>query len=191
MNYYHITSGIDDEESDADSDNQWVKSQLQNAVQDCLSPSTVEDLMKEFSRNTSIEDNNNLVQNIKRPASPLSPVSPVSPPSTNGVLMRRSSSGRNSYSHRASKRFSRLLEGVTSLVSMTGIRTEEDQTDPQAYEQQESCGSASLPYWVEASQNISKVSCAGTGSCVLTSLSSRRTALPARPQSGVTAVTPP
>ena len=110
---------------------------------------------------TRVEDNNNAVQNIKIPLPPLSPVSPVTPDNpanSSGVLMRRKSSGRSSYGHRASQRFSRLPEGVTSLVtmsSMTATRTEEGQ---QEEEEEETEGPASLPYWVEASQNIYKVS---------------------------------
>ena len=138
MNYYQITTGIDDDESDVESD------------QNCLSQSTVDDLMEELSRNSRVETNNNSVEKMEsvvRPASPLSPVT------SSGVLMRKSS-GR-SYSHRASQRLSRLLEGVSSLVSMTGIRSEDTPTTPGC---EETSGPASLPYWVEASQIISKVS---------------------------------
>lgn len=148
MNYYQITTGIDDDDSDLESDGQ-ARSldphhQLHNAVHSCLSQSTVDDLMMELSRNSGVETNNNSVEKTKSPASPVS---------SSGVLMRKSS-GR-SYSHRASQRFSRLLEGVSSLVSMTGMRSEETPTTP-GYE--ETSGPASLPYWVEASQIISKVS---------------------------------
>ena len=148
MNYYQITTGIDDDDSDLESDGQ-ARSldphhQLHNAVHSCLSQSTVDDLMMELSRNSGVETNNNSVEKTK---------SPVSPVSSSGVLMRKSS-GR-SYSQRASQRFSRLLEGVSSLVSMTGMRGEETPTTP-GYE--ETSGPASLPYWVEASQIISKVS---------------------------------
>ena len=169
MNYYQLTSGIEEDESDDEPDNSWLsptrREGLPSSVSSCLSQDTVEDLMAELSRNsrvdTRVEDNNNAVQNIKIPLPPLSPVSPVTPDSpanSSGVLMRRKSSGRSSYGHRASQRFSRLLEGVTSLVtmsSMTATRTEEGQ---QEEEEEETEGPASLPYWVEASQNIYKVS---------------------------------
>ena len=159
MNYYQLTTGIEEDDSDEETDNPWLSSarqdELPSAVSSCLSQATVEDLMKELSRNSSLEDNNNAVQNIKTPLPPVSPVSSVSGESSGGVLMRRKSSGR-SYGHRASQRFSRLLEGVTSLVSMstmTATRTEEPHQ-----EEEETDGPASLPYWVEASQNIYKVS---------------------------------
>ena len=170
MNYYQITSGIDDDESDAETDNHWEMSgrsrdhhqhqhhhhhQLHNAVQNCLSQSTVEDLMSELSRNTREEDNNNSVGKTKSPVAEASPDSPVS---SSGVLMRRPTSGRSSYSHRASQRFSRLLEGVSSLVTMTGMRTEDSQTESPSGPDTPDNGPASLPYWVEASQIISKVS---------------------------------
>ena len=102
--------------------------------------------MSELSRNTREEDNNNSVGKTK------------SPVSSSGVLMRRPTSGRSSYSHRASQRFSRLLEGVSSLVTMTGIRTEDSQTESPSGPDTPDNGPASLPYWVEASQIISKVS---------------------------------
>ena len=159
MNYYQITSGIEEDDSDEETDNSWLgparQDELPSSVSSCLSQATVEDLMKELSRNSSLEsrpeDNNN-----KNPVSPVSPDSATGTPGATGVLMRRKTSGR-SYSHRASQRFSRLLEGVTSLVSMssmTATRTEEGQQG----EEEETEGPASLPYWVEASQNIYKVS---------------------------------
>ena len=159
MNYYQITSGIEEDDSDEETDNSWLgparQDELPSSVSSCLSQATVEDLMKELSRNSSLEsrpeDNNN-----KNPVSPVSPDSATGTPGATGVLMRRKTSGR-SYSHRASQRFSRLLEGVTSLVSMssmTATRTEEGHQG----EEEETEGPASLPYWVEASQNIYKVS---------------------------------
>ena len=163
MNYYQITSGIEEEDSEEEADNPWLspsnrQDELPRSVSSCLSQDTVQDLMKEFSRNTSLEDNNNAVQNTK---TPLTPVSSVSPESSGGVVLRRKSSGRSSYGHRASQRFSRLLEGVTSLTSLvTGARAEDSQLEggQEEQEEQENGGPASLPYWVEASHNIYKVS---------------------------------
>ena len=157
MNYYQITSGIEEEESEEETDSPWLTStrqdELPSAVSSCLSPATVEDIRRELSRNSSLdsslEDNNN--------KTPLTPVTPVTESSTGGVLMRRKSSGR-SYGHRASQRFSRLLEGVTSLTSLvTGGRAEDSQLEGRE-EEEETAGPASLPYWVEASHNIYKVS---------------------------------
>ena len=162
MNYYQITSGIEEQDSEEEADNPWLspsnrQDELTRSVSSCLSQDTVQDLMKEFSRNTSLEDNNNAVQNTK---TPLTPVSSVSPESSGGVVLRRKSSGRSSYGHRASQRFSRLLEGVTSLTSLvTGARAEDSQVEGGQEEQEEETGGpASLPYWVEASHNIYKVS---------------------------------
>ena len=62
-------------------------------------------------------------------------------------------------------RFSKLLEGVTSLVSMSGYRHDEvaeNQSVPSTpgYDQDldisDQEGPVSLPYWVEASHNICK-----------------------------------
>ena len=71
--------------------------------------------------------------------------------------------------HRASQRFSRLLEGVssiTSLVSLPGYTREDTPEAPTSVSApgtpgqhvEEEAGPTSLPYWVEASQNIYKVS---------------------------------
>ena len=169
MDYYHITSVLED--SDA-SDNEKEESKKINVEQSfenphevlktCLSNNTVEDIMKEYSKNTVPQNNNNICDNSNTKC-----ISPM--PSSDGVILRRKPNRSSSYSHRASQRFSRLLEGVTSitsLVSRPGF-TKEDTTETPAsasapvtpgQDLEEEAEPTSLPYWVEASQNIYKVS---------------------------------
>ena len=169
MDYYHITSVIED--SDA-SDNEKEESKKINMEQSlenphevlktCLSNNTVEDIMKEYSKNTVPQNNNNICDNSNTKC-----ISPM--PSSDGVILRRKPNRSSSYSHRASQRFSRLLEGVTSitsLVSRPGFTKEDTTETPTSastpvtpgQDLEEEAGPTSLPYWVEASQNIYKVS---------------------------------
>ena len=169
MDYYHITSVIED--SDA-SDNEKedpknfreIKDQqsFENSHQvlkTCLSNNTVEDIMKEYNKNTVPQNNNNVSDksNTKSPT-----------PRSDEVVLRRKPSRSSSYSHRASQRFSRLLEGVTSITSLVSLPgyTKEDNPGAQTLasapgtpgqDLEEEAGPTSLPYWVEASQNIYKV----------------------------------
>ena len=169
MDYYHITSVIED--SDA-SDNEKedpknfreIKDQqsFENSHQvlkTCLSNNTVEDIMREYSKNTVPENNNNVSDSSNTKS--LSPT-----PHADGVVLRRKPNRSSSYSQRASQRFSRLLEGVTSitsLVSRPGYTKEETTETPtsspatQGQDLEEEAEPTSLPYWVEASQNIFKV----------------------------------
>ena len=164
MNYYHITTGIEDSDN-SDAENEDVPdivkfhkgvghmpseetNHLHQAVTKCLSQSTVDDIKKEYEKNAM---NNNGIE-----ARQLS-----QPPNTSGsngvVLRRKTSNSRTSYSHRASQRFSRLLEGVSSLVpSLTGYKQEDSQDTGQDISNEDA--SSSLPYWIEATQNIQKVS---------------------------------
>ena len=93
-------------------------------------------------------------------------------------------------------RFSKLLEGVTSLVSLGGHKHEEEPAASSPSE--DSQEPVSLPYWVEASHNIYKEDCespaadesgyssiAETASCASTSSSSSCSA-PASISSSVT-----
>ena len=169
MDYYHITSVIED--SDA-SDNEKEESKKINVEQSfenphevlktCLSNNTVEDIMKEYSKNTVPQNNNNICDNSNTKC-----ISPM--PSSDGVILRRKPNRSSSYSHRASQRFSRLLEGVTSitsLVSRPGFTKEDTTETPTSasapvtpgQDLEEEAEPTSLPYWVEASQNIYKVS---------------------------------
>ena len=81
-------------------------------------------------------------------------------------------------------RFSKLLEGVTSLVSLGGHKHEEEPAAASS-PSEDSQEPVSLPYWVEASHNIYKEDCeppaadesgyssiAETASCASTSSSS-------------------
>ena len=83
-----------------------------------------------------------------------------------------------------SDRFSKLLEGVTSLVSLGGHKHEEEPAAASS-PSEDSQEPVSLPYWVEASHNIYKEDCeppaadesgyssiAETASCASTSSSS-------------------
>ena len=170
MDYYHITSVIED--SDA-SDNEKEDSKNFREIKEeqtfedshevlktCLSNNTVEDIMKEYNKNTVAQNNNNVSDksNTKSPT-----------PSSDEVILRRKPSRSSSYSHRASQRFSRLLEGVssiTSMVSLPGYTREDTPEAPTSVSApgtpgqhvEEEAGPTSLPYWIEASQNIYKVS---------------------------------
>ena len=181
MDYYHITSAIEDSDASdnekGESNNVGETNEKQSVenphkiLQTCLSNNTVEDIMKEYSKNTSPHNNNNVgdISNTK---------SMSSTPSSDEVVLRRKPSRSSSYSHRASQRFSRLLEGVTSITSLVTLPgyTKEDTTGAptsasapgtpgQNLEEEE--GPGSLPYWVEASQNIYKVSHRHVGSSLL------------------------
>ena len=128
MNYYHITTGIDDSDgSDNDNDdgenlaiisgirrggdggvnqikpqepNSQEHSHLHQAVNKCLSESTVNDIMKEYDKNSDNHNNNNNAEDgvkIRR--------TQVENINNNGVVLRRKSNSRSSsYSHRASQR---------------------------------------------------------------------------------------
>ena len=171
MDYYHITSVIEDsdasdnegDESKKDLGKTFNKEQsFENphiVLKTCLSNNTVEDIMREFSKNTLPENNNNVSDSSNTKS--LSPT-----PHADGVVLRRKPNRSSSYSQRASQRFSRLLEGVTSitsLVSRPGYTKEETTETPTSapatpgQDLEEEAEPTSLPYWVEASQNIYKV----------------------------------
>ena len=167
MDYYHITSVIED--SDA-SDNEGEESKnlgrtnqsFENphkVLKTCLSNNTVEDIMREYSKNTVPENNNNVSDSSNTKCLPPTP-------HADRVVLRQKPNRSSSYSHRASQRFSRLLEGVTSITSLVSRPgyTKEDTTETPTsvpvtpgQDLEEEAGPASLPYWVEASQNIFKV----------------------------------
>ena len=106
-----------------------------------------------------------------------------------GVVLRRKPQRSSSYSHRASQRFSRLLEGVTSITSLVSLSsyTKEDTEAPAslpntpAQDVEEDGGPASLPYWVEANQNIYKVSKKHVEKNLAIMFNVRRTASPLLP----------
>ena len=117
MNYYQITSGLDelDDSDDGDNDTEDQQSDplppatpphphcdplasatpppLHQAVTSCLAQDTVADLAREYTRNTSSSNNSNNSNSSDKEAS-------------SGVVMRRRSSrSSTSYSHRASQRW--------------------------------------------------------------------------------------
>ena len=127
MNYYQLTTGIDDSD-DSDNDNDdgenlaiisgirrgggvnQIKllqpsdpsqehSSLHQAVNKCLSESTVNDIMKEYDKNSDNHNNNNSGEDVKVKKTQVENLN------NNGVVMRRKSSNKgSSYSHRASQR---------------------------------------------------------------------------------------
>ena len=127
MNYYQLTTGIDDSD-DSDNDNDdgenlaiisgirrgggvnQIKllqpsnpnqehSSLHQAVNKCLSESTVNDIMKEYDKNSDNHNNNNAGEDVKVKKTQVENLN------NNGVVMRRKSSNKgSSYSHRASQR---------------------------------------------------------------------------------------
>ena len=130
MNYYHITTGIDDSDaSDNDIDdgenhaiisgirrggvgndvnqikpqqpNNQEHSSLHQAVNKCLSERTVHDIMKEYDKNSDNQNNNN--NNAEDGVKVRK--TQVENTNNNGVVMRRKSNSKSSsYSHRASQR---------------------------------------------------------------------------------------
>ena len=68
---------------------------LQQAVQECLTRDTLEDLRREYTKNTVVATETESVQDTKKQET---------------VVLRRNSS-RNTYGRRASQRFSKILEG--------------------------------------------------------------------------------
>ena len=165
MNYYQLTTGLDDSDSGEDdvstrfndrealqqnvmkNDEKHVttpQEPLQHAVTKCLSANTIEDINREYAKNINGQ------QEVKEQVS------------GNEVVLRRKKSSNNqnkssNYTHRASQRFSRLLEGVSSLVpSFSGPRHSEKNEEPRP-EDNNVEENLSLPYWVEATQNIQKV----------------------------------
>ena len=127
MNYYQLTTGIDDSDaSDNDNDDgenvaiisairrgggvNQIKllqpsnhnqehSSLHQAVNKCLSESTVNDIMKEYDKNSDNHNNNNSGEDVKVKKTQVENLN------NNGVVMRRKSSNKgSSYSHRASQR---------------------------------------------------------------------------------------
>ena len=120
MNYYQITSGLD---SDSDGEVEWMvtgvnkhgdhhhhvqshdqghagdqhqedATKLHRAVQECLTQDTLNDLRREYHKNTVAADE-----------------SPQELKTQQEVVLRRKSS-RNTYGRRASQRFSKILEGT-------------------------------------------------------------------------------
>ena len=117
MNYYQITSGLDelDDSDDGDNDTEDQQSDppppatpppLHQAVTSCLAQDTVADLAREYTRNTSNSSNNS------------SNSSNSSDKAASGavVMRRRSSRSSTSYSHRASQRWGDVL--ITTLWTM-------------------------------------------------------------------------
>ena len=117
MNYYQITSGLD---SDSDTEPEWMvngvtkyvdnqelgekhkendkddkPADLHQAVQNCLAKDTLDDLRREFTKNTVS-----------------APTEDVMDPKKQEVVVLRRNSSRNTYGLRASQRFSRILEGT-------------------------------------------------------------------------------
>jgi len=168
MNYYQITTGLDsDSDGEVDwmvtSENKQISKNKENdqennsqatpgnenqntnvqsptfhqALEGCLTRDTLNDFKREYSKNTE----SSIAQEGKK----------------EGAVVLRRKSSRNSYGQRASQRFSKIIEGVTSLVSLSpssNMKTHESPADSKAEEDEEKCNS--LPYWVEASQNISR-----------------------------------
>jgi hypothetical protein len=123
MNYYQITSGLD---SDSDSEVGWMvtgdnhhqvqghdhghghaadqhskdTTNLHQAVQECLTRDTLDDLRREFNKNTVAAAETDGAQEVKKQET---------------VVLRRNSS-KNTYGRRASQRFSKILEGTYWLV---------------------------------------------------------------------------
>ena len=114
MNYYQITSGLDelDDSDDGDNDTEDQQSDplppatpppLHQAVTSCLAQDTVADLAREYTRNTSSSNNSNSNNSDKA--------------ASGGVVMRRRSSrSSTSYSHRASQRWGDVL--ISTLWTM-------------------------------------------------------------------------
>ena len=163
MDYYHITTVLEDsddnENDESKNDEQEICKDPHKVLNTCLSQNTVEDIMKEYNKNTVNQSND------KNEAPEVCP-GPGPGQDPGGVVLRRKPQRSSSYSHRASQRFSRLLEGVTSITSLVSLSsyTKEDTEAPAslpntpAQDVEEDGGPASLPYWVEANQNIYKVS---------------------------------
>ena len=151
MNYYQITPDLDSESED-DHDHDQQPPDLHQAVQMCLAKDTLADLRREYTKNTSS-----------------TPADAASMPKKEERVVMRGLTSRNSYGRRASQRFSKILEGtlyclsffvcisyskgVSSLVSLAQPSSTDKKCDE---EEEEESGSASLPYWVEASNNVSK-----------------------------------
>ena len=131
MNYYQITSGLDelDDSDDGDNDTEDQQSDplasatpphphcdplasatpppLHQAVTSCLAQDTVADLAREYTRNTSSSSNNNSSNNSDNSDKAASSVV---------VMRRRSSRSSTSYSHRASQRWGDVL--ISTLWTM-------------------------------------------------------------------------
>ena len=117
MNYYQITSGLDelDDSDDGDNDTEDQQSDppppatpppLHQAVTSCLAQDTVADLAREYTRNTSNNSNNSNSNNSNSDKAVSGAV----------VMRRRSSRSSTSYSHRASQRWGDVL--ISTLWTM-------------------------------------------------------------------------